>query len=95
MNTLSRLYYPRHHLLWAKITHDEQDLAHDAEHILRVYRWAVQIAADEEVDPDLAGAAALVHDLINTPKESEERSQCRRTARASKRRQGLGRSDQT
>jgi len=74
MSTLSRLYYPRHHLLWAKITHDEQDLAHDSEHILRVYRWAVQIAADEEVDPDLAGAAALVHDLINTPKESEERA---------------------
>ena len=74
MNTLSRLYYPRHHLLWAKITHDDADLAHNTEHVIRVYRWAVQIAADEDVDPDLAGAAALVHDLINIPKESDERS---------------------
>ena len=31
-------------------------------------------AADEEIDPDLAGAAALVHDLVNISKESEERS---------------------
>ena len=74
MNTLSRLYYPRHHLLWAKITHDDDDLAHDTEHVIRVYRWAVQIAAEESVDPDLAGAAALVHDLINIPKESQDRA---------------------
>ena len=73
MNT-SRLYYPRHTILWNKITHDDQDLAHDSEHVMRVYRWAVQLAADEDIDPDLAGAAALVHDLVNIPKESTERS---------------------
>lgn len=73
MNT-SRLYYPRHTILWNAINHDDQDLAHDGEHIMRVYRWAVQLAADEGVDPDLAGAAALVHDLVNIPKESTERA---------------------
>lgn len=71
---ISRLYYPRHKILWNEITHDEQDLAHDIEHIMRVYRWAVQLAADEEEDPDLAGAAALVHDLVNIPKESTQRA---------------------
>ncbi|MAA77816.1 MAG: hypothetical protein CL916_01040 [Deltaproteobacteria bacterium] len=73
MNT-SRLYYPRHTILWDEITLDDQDLAHDSEHIMRVYRWTVQLAADEDVDPDLAGAAALVHDLVNIPKESKDRS---------------------
>ena len=73
MNT-SRLYYPRHKILWDKISHDDLDLAHDSEHIMRVYRWAVQLAADEEEDPDLAGAAALVHDLVNIPKESTDRA---------------------
>ena len=51
-----------------------QDLAHDEEHVLRVYRWAVRLAAEINIDPDLAGAAALIHDLINIPKESEQRS---------------------
>jgi uncharacterized protein len=74
MTSSSRLYYPRHHKLWAEIAQNDDDLAHDSEHILRVYRWAVQLAANEEEDPDLAGAAALIHDLINIPKESEERS---------------------
>lgn len=74
MTNSSRLYYPRHHKLWALIPHNENDLAHDSEHIMRVYRWAIQLAADEEDDPDLAGAAALIHDMVNIPKESEERS---------------------
>ena len=74
MTTSSPVYYPRHQKLWELIPHNNQDLAHDSEHILRVYRWAVQLAADEEQDPDLAGAAALIHDMVNIPKESEDRS---------------------
>jgi len=49
------------------------DLSHDADHVLRVYRWALRLAASEAVDLDLAGAAALVHDLVNVPKESADR----------------------
>jgi len=51
----------------------DTDLAHDSEHIARVYRWAVYLAGEEGEDPDLAGAAALVHDLVNIPKESADR----------------------
>ena len=69
-----KLYYPRHKKLWKLISFEDQDLAHDQEHVLRVYRWAVQLAAEENVDADLAGAAALLHDVINIPKESPERS---------------------
>ena len=70
----SRLYYARHKELWEELPLHNEDLAHDKEHILRIYRWAVQIAAESDVDPDLAGAAALLHDLCNTPKESPDRS---------------------
>ena len=70
----SRLYYARHKELWRELPLHHEDLAHDQEHILRVYRWAVQLAAESDVDPDLAGAAALLHDLCNIPKESPERS---------------------
>ena len=70
----SRLYYARHKELWKHLPLQNEDLAHDTEHVLRVYRWAVQLAAESEVDPDLAGAAALLHDLINLPKESPDRA---------------------
>ena len=53
---------------------EKEDLAHDEEHVLRVYRWAVRLAAEVNVDPDLAGAAALLHDVVNIPKESDQRS---------------------
>jgi len=68
---------PRHDALLALIRpglEAETDLAHDLDHVLRVYRWAVRLAAEAGADPDLAGAAALVHDLVNVPKESDLRS---------------------
>ncbi|MEL6342844.1 MAG: HD domain-containing protein [Myxococcota bacterium] len=67
---------PRHAALWSLVEPtlaEDTDLAHDAEHVLRVYRWAIRLAADAGVSPDLAGAAALVHDLVNIPKESADR----------------------
>ena len=69
---------PRHHALWAHVqatfAQKPLDLSHDAEHILRVYRWAVRLAPEAGVDPELAGAAALVHDLVQVPKESADRA---------------------
>jgi uncharacterized protein len=69
--------FARHQGLWDEIHSalDSDDLAHDALHIERVYAWAVRLADAEDADADLAGAAALVHDLINIPKESTARSQ--------------------
>jgi uncharacterized protein len=51
------------------------DLAHDHHHLLRVYRWAVRLAPEAGADPELAGAAALVHDLSAIPKDSPDRNQ--------------------
>lgn len=64
---------PRHQVLWERIQ-PPPDLAHDGEHLLRVYRWALHLSPEAGADPDLAGAAALVHDLVDIPKESEQRS---------------------
>jgi uncharacterized protein len=68
--------HPRHEALWARVEPElpTGDLAHDALHVLRVYHWAVRLAPGAAADPDLAGAAALVHDLVNVPKESAQRS---------------------
>ncbi len=51
------------------------ELAHDAEHVLRVYGWALRLAPEAGADADLAGAAALVHDLIFVPKDGADRAQ--------------------
>ena len=67
--------YPRHAALWELVcthTHDA-DLAHDQLHVMRVYDWALRLAPEAHVDPDLAGATALVHDLVNIPKEHVDR----------------------
>lgn len=70
-----RFPYPRHDRLWQAILPElpTSDLAHDADHVLRVYAWALRLAPELKVDPDLAGAAALVHDLVNIPKDSPDR----------------------
>ena len=68
--------FPRHRTLWQAVRPliDPSDLAHEALHVLRVYRWALRLSVGAGADPDLAGAAALVHDLVNIPKESAKRS---------------------
>lgn len=52
----------------------ERDPAHDLGHLLRVARWAVRLGRDEGVDPRLAVAAALLHDVVNLPKSHPERA---------------------
>ena len=67
--------YPRHAALWSLVSEqtDDIDLAHDGEHVLRVYRWALRLAPEAGADVELTGAAALVHDLVNIPKEHRDR----------------------
>ena len=67
--------FPRHSKLWSLVSEqtDDVDIAHDSEHVLRVYRWAVRLAPEAEADVELTGAAALVHDLVNIPKEHRDR----------------------
>ena len=50
---------PRHAALWEQVSArtDGQDLAHDADHVLRVYAWAIHIAQAEGAPVDLSGAA--------------------------------------
>ncbi len=67
--------FPRHALLWSAIEPKlpKDELAHDAAHVLRVYVWALHLAPGAGANPDLAGAAALVHDLIQIPKDDAAR----------------------
>jgi uncharacterized protein len=76
--------FDRHGRLWELIRGDlpGNDLAHDERHVLRVYDTAITLANAENADPDLAGAAALLHDLVEVPKESAERSEASRRSAA-------------
>ena len=51
----------------------ETDPTHDASHALRVARWTLALGG-AEVDAREAVAAALLHDAVNTPKDSPERA---------------------
>jgi uncharacterized protein len=68
--------HSRHDILWALVENqiDTTDLAHDHLHVKRVYQWALRIAEDLNADQDLCGAAAILHDIVNIPKESVHRS---------------------
>ncbi len=71
------LRYARHLTLWPLVVArlPPAELAHDQHHLERVYRWAIRLAPEAGADVDLAGATALVHDLVFVPKESSERNQ--------------------
>ncbi len=66
----------RHQKLWERIlsTLSHDDLAHDWLHVQRVTTWCIRLAKETGDSEDLAGAAGLLHDLINIPKESDLRS---------------------
>lgn len=55
----------------------DDDPGHDVAHCLRVAEWTVDLA-DGLVDPRLAIAAALLHDVVNLPKDSPDRSSASR-----------------
>ncbi len=51
----------------------DDDPGHDVAHCLRVARWAVRLGAGA-VDRREAIAAALLHDVVNVPKDSPDRA---------------------
>ena len=51
----------------------ENDLAHDFDHVMRVYKNAQKICKKEKADEKLVLSAALLHDLVFYPK-SDKRS---------------------
>ena len=67
--------FPRHGALWRAVAArvPDDDLSHDATHLRRVYAWSLRLAGEAGADPDLAGAAALVHDLVSIAKDAAER----------------------
>lgn len=69
--------HPRHAVLWSLVEPrlPPSELAHDRFHIQRVHAWTLRLAAEAGADPDLAGAAALVHDLVFVPKDSAQRAE--------------------
>jgi len=50
------------------------DAAHDLGHLLRVALWTMRLGEADGVDPRLAIAAALLHDVVNVPKSSPDRT---------------------
>lgn len=68
--------FPRQAALWPLVVECLMpgELAHDRQHLLRVHRWALRLAAEAGADPDCAGATALVHDLVFVAKDSPERA---------------------
>jgi uncharacterized protein len=69
--------HPRHAVLWSLVEAHlpPGELAHDRHHLQRVHAWALRLAPEAAADPDLAGAAALVHDLVFVPKDSAQRAE--------------------
>ena len=67
--------FERHTALWARVAAATPpgEVAHDLQHVLRVHSWCVRLAPEAEADPDLAGAAGLVHDLVRIPKHLASR----------------------
>ncbi len=55
----------------------EADPGHDVAHCLRVALWTIELGGGV-VDPRCAVAAALLHDIVNLPKDSPERSDASR-----------------
>lgn len=60
------------------------DTAHDIDHLLRVAVWTLR--CDRELDPRSAIAAALLHDVVNVPKNSPDRSRASELCAAEARR---------
>ena len=52
----------------------DDDPGHDLQHALRVARWTLRLS-DGQVPPRLALAAAVLHDIVNLPKDSPDRAQ--------------------
>ena len=70
-----RFRFDRHQTLWSAVeaATPPGEVAHDRQHVIRVYTWCLRLAPEAAADPDLAGAAGLVHDLVRVPKHLADR----------------------
>jgi len=57
----------------AREWYTQSDAVHDFDHVLRVYRLAERLAAEEGADLEIVRAAALLHDAEGTAPGGEER----------------------
>jgi len=60
-------------ILAAVVSRLDGDAAHDLEHLKRVSLWTLRCGP--ELEPEVAIAAALLHDIVNVPKDSPLRAQ--------------------
>ncbi|WP_138465184.1 HD domain-containing protein [Poseidonocella sp. HB161398] len=61
---------------------DAPDGAHDVAHLLRVWRNAAAIRAEEGGDSAVLQAAVLLHDGVNLPKDAPDRAEASRRSAA-------------
>ncbi|MDL2404471.1 HD domain-containing protein [Rhizobium calliandrae] len=81
-NRMARAFAPFEALAADLIPHaaDGDDGSHDIAHILRVFKNAMSIQAEEGGDPRILAAAVLLHDCVSVEKNSPHRAQASRLA---------------
>jgi uncharacterized protein len=60
--------------LWDELAPCDRDSAHDRGHLLRVARWTLRLV-EGACSPRLCVAAALLHDVVNVPKDAPDRAE--------------------
>ncbi|MEF0939338.1 HD domain-containing protein [Rhizobium sp. BR 362] len=82
INKMARAFAPFETLAAQLIPHaaDGDDGSHDVAHILRVFKNAMSIQAEEGGDARILAAAVLLHDCVSVEKNSPHRAQASRLA---------------
>lgn len=82
MSSLAEAFKPHESLAAQLIPHacESDDGSHDIAHILRVFRNAMRIHAEEGGKGDVLAAAVLLHDCVSVEKNSPLRAQASRLA---------------
>ncbi|MCB5203389.1 HD domain-containing protein [Neorhizobium sp. T786] len=80
--SLAAAFFPYEELAAALLPHaaEGDDGSHDVAHILRVFRNAMRIQAEEAGDARILAAAVLLHDCVAVEKNSPFRAQASRLA---------------
>lgn len=80
--SLAAAFFPYEELAAALLPHaaEGDDGSHDVAHILRVFRNAMRIQAEEAGDARILAAAVLLHDCVAVEKNSPLRAQASRLA---------------
>jgi uncharacterized protein len=64
----------------AKTKYRADDPSHDFNHILRVKKLCIQLGEEEGANLDILVPAAILHDIVNLPKDSKKRQEASRLA---------------